>query len=166
MPSSQSVFITALCCLLFYLCKCRTPDLNWKSTEYSTYIEVSVSKSLPVVYPLRNETELRRLLSRYGISEPSIKINGGDSILVREDKGVYVSQISGKRRLALGMPIGINSASIEDLKALPGIGTELARRIVEYRNSNNGFRKIEELLMIKGIGKKRFERIKPFIDLN
>lgn len=166
MPSSKSVFITALCCLLFYLCKCYIPDLNWKSTEYSTYIEVSVSKSLPVVYPLRNETELRHLLSLYGISEPSIKINGGDSILVRKDKGVYVSQISGKRRLALGIPIGINSASIEDLKALPGIGTELARRIVEYRNSNNGFRNIEELSMIKGIGKKRLEQIRPFIDLN
>jgi len=86
--------------------------------------------------------------------------------LVREDRSICVSQINGKRRIALGIPIGINSASIEDLKALPGIGTELARRIVEYRNSNNGFRKIEELLMIKGIGKKRFERIKPFIDLN
>jgi competence ComEA-like helix-hairpin-helix protein len=165
MPSSQSVFITALCCLLFYLCKCHISDLNWgKDTGYNTYIEVSVSKSPPVIYPLRNETELRRLLSRYGISEPSI--NGGESILVREDRSICVSQINGKRRIALGIPIGINSASIEDLKALPGIGTELARRIVEYRNSNNGFRKIEELLMIKGIGKKRFERIKPFIDLN
>ncbi len=165
MPSSKSVLITALCCLLFYLCKCPILDLNRaKGTEYSTYIEVSISKSLPVVYPLRNETELRHLLSLYGISEPSI--NGGDSILVREDRGVYVSQISGKRRLALGIPIGINSASIEDLKALPGIGTELARRIVEYRQSNNGFRNIEELSMIKGIGKKRLERIRPFIDLN
>ena len=61
--------------------------------------------------------------------------------------------------------ISINTASKNELITLPGIGDKTADLIIEYRNTNNGFKYIEELLNIKGIGEKKFEKIKDRISL-
>lgn len=53
--------------------------------------------------------------------------------------------------------IDLNTATAEQLEALPGIGPVLAESIVEYRESNGGFGSVEELLEVRGIGEKRFE---------
>lgn len=57
-------------------------------------------------------------------------------------------------------PLDLNTATLEELIDLPGIGPVLARRIVEYREAHGGFRSIEELLQIRGIGPKRLEQIR------
>ncbi|MCC7032851.1 MAG: helix-hairpin-helix domain-containing protein [Acidobacteria bacterium] len=59
--------------------------------------------------------------------------------------------------------IDLNSASIADLESLPGIGRRTAERILEYRQKSGGFKKIEELMNVKGIGEKSFLRLKPLI---
>lgn len=61
--------------------------------------------------------------------------------------------------------ISINLASVEELEVLPGIGPGLAQRIIEYREKNGAFRKIEDLKKVKGVGEKLFEKIKPYIKL-
>lgn len=61
--------------------------------------------------------------------------------------------------------VNINEAGPELLASLPGIGPKLAQRIVEYRNQNGPFRTIGDLRRVKGIGKKMFEKIKPFVDI-
>ncbi len=61
--------------------------------------------------------------------------------------------------------ISINSASIEQLCTLKGIGQVTATRIIEYRNNHGGFTDLEDLLNVKGIGKKTFESIKDYIRL-
>ena len=63
---------------------------------------------------------------------------------------------------AVIFPIDINRADMEELIALPGIGEVLAQRILLYREENGEFSAVEELLNVKGIGKKRFEE---FLDL-
>ncbi len=62
--------------------------------------------------------------------------------------------------------ININKANIMELKALPGIGDVLAGRIIEYRNEEGGFKSIEELKNVSGIGDKRFSDIKNKITVN
>ncbi len=62
-------------------------------------------------------------------------------------------------------PVNINEANIGKLSALPGIGPKLAERIVDYRDKNGPFNSIEDIQKVKGIGKKMFAKIKPFIDI-
>ena len=59
--------------------------------------------------------------------------------------------------------ISVNKAELDEFEALPGIGPSLARRIIEYREQNGGFKEIADLKKVKGIGEKLFEKIKPFI---
>ncbi len=59
--------------------------------------------------------------------------------------------------------ININIASKEELTELPGVGDAIAERIIIYRDDKKGFRKIEDLMNVSGIGKKKFEKIKNYI---
>ena len=56
--------------------------------------------------------------------------------------------------------VNINSAGVDELVALPGIGKAYAERIVEYRQKNGPFKKVEDILNVRGIGEKTFDRIK------
>src|SRR3954470_23187984 len=57
--------------------------------------------------------------------------------------------------------VNINTASATDLDALPGIGAKTAALIVEYRQKNGPFKKIEALMNVRGIGEKNFLKLKP-----
>ncbi len=59
--------------------------------------------------------------------------------------------------------IDINTATVEELETLKGIGRVLARRIVEYREENGPFTRVEEIMRVRGIGYKTFEKIKDHI---
>jgi competence protein ComEA len=59
--------------------------------------------------------------------------------------------------------INLNSASVAQLEALPGVGRATAERIVEYRQKNGGFKKPEDLMNVRGIGEKSFLKLKPLI---
>ena len=60
-------------------------------------------------------------------------------------------------------PININTASQEMLELLPGIGPKKAAAIIQYRQEIGGFRCVEELLEVSGIGEKTFEKLLPYI---
>ena len=60
-------------------------------------------------------------------------------------------------------PLNLNAATEAQLEALPGIGAATATRIVEYRKKNGAFKKVEELMNVKGIGEKSFLKLKALI---
>lgn len=62
-------------------------------------------------------------------------------------------------------PINLNTATEAQLEALPGIGPKAAQRILEFRQKNGGFKKLEDLMNVKGIGEKNFLKLKPYITL-
>lgn len=59
--------------------------------------------------------------------------------------------------------INLNTATIDQLETLPGIGRKTAERIIEYRTKAGSFKRIEELMNVKGIGEKSFLKLKPLI---
>ena len=69
--------------------------------------------------------------------------------------GVQSGQAGGK--------ININSASVGELDALPGVGPSTAQKIVDDRTANGPFKRIEDLMRVSGIGEKKFEALKDSI---
>lgn len=75
-----------------------------------------------------------------------------------------VSEPSAETRQAQpGFPIDINTATAEELTALPGIGEVLAGRIVSYREQYGFFLSTEELMDVAGISEKKYEAIKEYV---
>jgi comEA protein len=71
----------------------------------------------------------------------------------------------GSRASRAAAPLNLNTATADELEALPGIGPATATRIVEYRQKNGPFKKIEDLMNIKGIGEKSFLKLKPLVSV-
>jgi competence protein ComEA len=59
--------------------------------------------------------------------------------------------------------VNLNTATVADLQELPGVGAKVAARIVEYRQKQGPFKRIEELMNIQGIGEKSFLKLRPQI---
>lgn len=63
-------------------------------------------------------------------------------------------------------PLDLNTATAEELDTLPGIGEELAQRIVEYREANGPFESVEEIMEVSGIGEGKFADLEGRIIVN
>jgi len=82
--------------------------------------------------------------------------NMGDSLPQKPE--IHYEQTNTKNK------ININTAGIEMLVKIPGIGSTYAERIIEYRKKHNGFKSLSEIKKIKGIGEKRYLKIKEHIE--
>jgi comEA protein len=84
-------------------------------------------------------------------------VSNNDDITKSEGSGVSSDTAKAASKL-----IDINSAAKSDLTALPGIGDAMAERIIRYREEHGRFSSPDDLMHVKGIGKKKLARIKPF----
>ncbi len=64
---------------------------------------------------------------------------------------------------AEGKKVNVNSADASQLALLPRVGPSIAQRIVEYRKQNGPFKKPEDLMLVRGIGEKTYELLKPYV---
>ncbi len=62
--------------------------------------------------------------------------------------------------------VNINSADGVQLALLPRVGPSVAQRIVEHRKANGGFKKVEDLMLVRGIGEKTFALIRPYLSIS
>ena len=85
-------------------------------------------------------------------------------LIVEKKKGDPLSETQSPLHQEQGeMKINLNQATTAELQLLPGLGPNLSRRIVEYREANGKFHQIEDLMQVPGIGLKTFEKIKEYI---
>ncbi|GAA5523124.1 helix-hairpin-helix domain-containing protein [Aliifodinibius salicampi] len=110
------------------------------------------------------EAEKKKRMDRYlpptEKSPPMAVIS--DTITTKEEDKESDTQAIGEGSIER---INVNTADQETLQTLPGIGPAYSERIIIYREENGGFKRIEELKEIKGIGEKRLEKLKPFVKL-
>lgn len=104
------------------------------------------------------------------LSVTRFAVEDGDRLLVdckaAAATGVITSQpMPSATAFVLGLPFSVNRATADELELLPGVGPVLAQRVVEFRQKNGGFRKLEELLMVEGIGEKKFIHLRQYLKL-
>lgn len=158
---NMSVLYLALACLLYYFIASSslsspTPILHTDSTQY---IEVEID-GRSIIYTINNTSDIDNISSTY-----NQYLKNGDKIIVESSGGIKTGRISGVKSLSLRVPIGINSATAQDLTALPGIGSKTAERIITYREGSGGFNSLAELDNVQGIGEKTMESLKGKISL-
>jgi competence protein ComEA len=61
--------------------------------------------------------------------------------------------------------LDLNAATAQQLQALPGVGPTMAKSIVDFRKKSGPFRRVEDLLAIRGITKQRLEKIRPYVKI-
>ena len=83
-----------------------------------------------------------------------ITSESGNNVIIQEN----TSETGGKNK-----KVNINKATQSELETLPGIGEAMANRIIEYREQNGNFQKIEDLKNVKGIGEAKFDKIKELV---
>lgn len=132
------------------------------------------------LYYLKYQSDDLPLQSFDYSEDDSLFVNGGKSEITEENRDKNIEKRVDSepelldfraRKLAeadnskgsLNIKININNASIETLMQLPGIGQKTAEKIIAFRKQNNGFNSISDIMLVKGIGEAKFNRIKEFI---
>jgi competence protein ComEA len=79
---------------------------------------------------------------------------------------VKFDSMEARKKIILGIPLNINTATAEEFSAIPGIGLGIGNKIVEFRNNQGKFFNLEDLKKINGIGNKRLRKIKKYLTVD
>ena len=134
---------------------------------YANYDEESYAE-LERIFAERSriqQLEMESILARYDPANTQETLEARPNYLTVADTIQTDSTSQKENSSAAGSLININTATVQTLQELPGIGPAYARRIVEWRDQNGNFTSKEQLLEIRGIGEKRLSTIKPLITL-
>lgn len=76
---------------------------------------------------------------------------------------LFCGQATAQKKSGPAKPVDLNSASAEQLQLVPGIGPKTAQAIIDFREKSGAFRRVEDLLVIKGISKRKLEEMRPYV---
>ncbi len=154
-----------------------TPTVD---VEVSSNVMIDVAGEVikPGVYELNNGDRINdALIAAGGLSAKAdrdwVEKNLNKAEKLVDGQKIYIPKIGVKVKVdnVLGESVTktkivrINTATLEQLDTLSGIGPSIAQKIIDYRTQNGGFKNVEELKLVSGIGDKLFEKIKNEIAL-
>ncbi|MFI9200411.1 helix-hairpin-helix domain-containing protein [Streptomyces sp. NPDC053048] len=98
-----------------------------------------------------------------GLPAPSAPVGSSNGVGGASNSALGVSQEPGGPVQGSAGPLSLNSATLEQLDGLPGVGPVLAQHILDYRAQHGGFRSVSDLRHVNGIGARRFTDLKPLV---
>ena len=128
-------------------------------TDEFIHVEIKGSIKKPGIYRMKLGDNIEDL---FKLSEPTAIADLSSFSLksrLYNDQLIVIPERQSK------MKISINSADLEQLCSLPGIGQKTAQKIIDYRNKVGSFLSLEDIKNVSGIGKVKYERIKELITL-
>ena len=150
-------------------------DLGFIGRGNDIFILVTGEVRNPGVYVFNREPSLKELISSAGGLKAKLLDSEGDRyphlargarVQISAEKG-YMEVLTGSMpatyKVTLKIPISINTASQEELDAIPDIGPCLAEEIIHYRSLYGPFKTAEGIRDVPGIGKLRYSKIRPYI---
>ena len=129
------------------------------------------------VYAFDGEPSLTEVINRAGDHGEKMTGEGlNTSPHLTQGTGIHVSSEHGRTKVTphsipafykvtLGIPISLNTASQEELEAVPYIGPSLAREIIRYRSIYGTFTAVEQIKSLPGVGRVRYSRISPYVGI-
>jgi len=144
-----------------------------RKEEGGLVVEVVGAVERPGVYEMKAGERVKDVLIKAGglsgeADRNWLEENLNQAEELWDGQKIYVEkkgEIKGILRQAQDDRINLNTASQVELEKLTGIGPAMAVRIIEYRQENGGFRNVEEIKLVKGIGEKMYEKIKEEIKI-
>ena len=155
----------------------KASDLEPVTTESSTansadiYVHITGAVNNPGVIKLASGSRLIDAIEQLGGLTENADTDSVNLAAILEDEDkihIYtkdeISESGGVSAAGVGK-ININTASLEDLKTLPGIGDAIGKSIINYREKNGSFKSLEDLKEVDRIGDKVFEKLKDSITI-
>jgi competence protein ComEA len=125
-------------------------------------VQVSGAVNAPGVYTLPRGSRVKDAIDvAQGVTEDADTEYLNLASLLQDGQRLHIP--ARQPPTATDKRVNVNTASQEELEALPGIGPEMAKRIIEYRKTSGGFATIDDLKNVSGIGDKVFMRLKPLV---
>ncbi len=166
-----ALFILGILTFNFYYHSPLPPE----ETVKEIVVEVLGEIQKPGIYIFRNPPTIKEVLEKAGEQRetanfdetPSSEVlETGTLLEVRRESSqeikIKIERMEANKLLVFSIPLDLNRVSIEDLCLVSEIGELLAREIVVYRGKRKGFRSVEELKNVKGIGEKKYQFLKNF----
>jgi len=166
-----ALFILGILYLKFYY----HPSPPSEEIFREVVVEVAGEVRNPGIHIFKNPPTLKEAIEKAGGLKETALFDIGSSLetletgtlltVTKESNNqikVKLGRMEAKKLLVFSIPLDLNRVSVEDLCLIPGIGESLALEIVDYRKRRRGFRSIEELKNVKGIGEKKYQSFKTF----
>jgi len=160
--------------------KVDSKEINTQVKDKSIVVEIKGEVKKPDVYTLDENSIIKDLIEiAGGLTENADVSNINRAKKLQSHELVYIANKSEKdievkatnssidmtNKESVSGKVNINSATLEDLKTLNGIGDSKAKSIIEYREKNGNFKSIEDIKNVTGIGEKMYEKIKEQIEI-